>query len=773
MLIALAAPFLGGSHRPWAWGALSIGLGVLLALFPPKRPPGGWLGWLMPLLLLGLCAAFLPRTAQPLPRWRATAEQVFGIQTGGMVSPQPWLTLDCIVLFGLALVWVCLLLDPPWKPERRHAVQRVFVAGLLVIAGISLAGYFAKGSLPFWENDRFLGPFPNRNQMAALLAMAALLTFPPLVEDIRRKNPRVLFWLLCLGVFLSALVLNYSRAGLLMVAAGGFLWAVLLSAVRKSHLPFTVAVSTALLLGALFLFLGGETLKRFIGISPQELGSLALLGFRLDIYKDTLRMIADQPLFGVGLGNFEPVFQFYREASARPLRLIHPESDWLWAAAEAGVPWTVLFAAGLALFVLRAFPLDRSRHLGFRLMAVSAAAAFALHGLIDVSGHRLGSVFPALFVFSLAVDPVRGSRRESGLYALGMRILGLIFVAGGYVHWSPGLPTPPAPGFGQWLAYRESADKALAAGQFPRAFQTAERALAVAPLDWRLYFQRASAAAHLRKPWWEIAEDFRRARALERSDHKIPLAEAKFWAATGRPLLAGAAWREAARRSPAPLRRRDIEMVIESVAGSPELRSIFRELAGDDRDQLLEFLQMGTPEEFQELLGKWLAEDPELSGWPPEDKRRLFALWWRLGDRPAMIRAVMPRPDWLSQCWETLAEFSIERNDPRSAFMLAERFVPKPSLPPVDVKSSLSQLERTYGLNKGSLLSSYSFYERLRLAGRAEDAFTVAGSMAAYPGAPAYWHYLLAKELAERGRWGEAWSAMRHYNDLRSQAPTP
>ncbi len=773
LLFALAAPFLGSSYRPWAWGALSIWLGLMMVVFPPKRPPGGWLGALMVVLLAGLGAAFLPRWIQPTPSWRVTLEDVFGIATGEMLSAQPWISLDCIALFGLAMAWVCVLLDPPWTLKQRHLLHQFFVAGLFLIVGISLVGFFAKSSLPFWHNERFFGPFPNRNQMATLLAMAVLLTFPPLIEDFRGKNPRTLFWSFCLAVFLCAIVLNYSRAGLLLVICGGMLWALLLSVFRKTHLPITLMASTMVLFAGLFLFFGGDTLKRFMGVEGKEMSGPALLGFRIEIYRDAFAMIFQMPVFGVGLGNFEPVFQFYREVSKKPVRVIHPESDWLWMIAEAGAPWAILFTVGLLLFARRAFPLERSRHIGFRLMAISVAAAVAFHGLFDVSGHRLGSVFPAMFIFALAIDPLRKVRRESPVFCSFMRIFGLVFILYGSLQMKWGSAKLPAPGFGKWLALREETDKALASGQYEIALESANQALAIAPLDWRLYFQRALAKAQIGEPWWEIASDFRRARALEQFDYKLPLAESKFWAKANRPLLAGAAWREATRRSPKPLGWRDVEMTLEDLAKSAELRNVFRDLAGKDREQLLDFLLSGTPEEFEELLAEWLSEDPELASWSPDEKRKLFAIWWQLGDRNEMVRSAMSRPDWLAQCWEMAAIYSLEKDDACSAFRLADRFVTKPTLPPVDNKSSLQELQSAYGKNKGNFLSSYSLYERLRLTGKSDEALSVASTMAEYPGAPHYWYYLLAKNLGDRAKWNEAWRAIKEYHDLRKRSEMP
>ena len=61
------------------------------------------------------------------------------------------------------------------------------------------------------------------------------------------------------------------------------------------------------------------------------------LGFRLAVQADAWRMLAAHPVSGVGLGSFDGVFPFFRSLSASIWRTVHPESDWLWFACEAGV----------------------------------------------------------------------------------------------------------------------------------------------------------------------------------------------------------------------------------------------------------------------------------------------------------------------------------------------------------------------------------------------------------------------------------------------------
>ena len=110
-------------------------------------------------------------------------------------------------------------------------------------------------------------------------------------------------------ICLAAMLMTYSRAGVVLsfvalaVAFAGFFYRDLR---RRSW------VAAALLIGGLIAFvfletLGGNVIQRF-----QEEGFVDQ--GRLETYRSTLRMIADHPWFGSGLGTFVWSFPAYRSA---------------------------------------------------------------------------------------------------------------------------------------------------------------------------------------------------------------------------------------------------------------------------------------------------------------------------------------------------------------------------------------------------------------------------------------------------------------------------
>src|SRR5207248_2629335 len=172
-------------------------------------------------------------------------------------------------------------------------------------------------------------------------------------------------------------------------------------------------------------------------------------------------------------------------------RTIHPESDWFWFCVEMGWPAVALTVTGIVLFVRRVFPLREGTNQRFRVAALIAVLLFALHGLVDVSGHRVGTAFAALFLFGLVLL-VSGA---AWLFATRYE-----------------KPLPGAVGVENETRLATSANRGR---NFAETIQGTTRALGWAPLRWQLYFLRALGEVGARAPVAQAVDDFRRARFLE------------------------------------------------------------------------------------------------------------------------------------------------------------------------------------------------------------------------------------------------------------------
>src|SRR2546430_7857093 len=401
-LLPVLACFLGGATQKWEEGVVV----TLLALYLLVRPPRFSLGALTNLVLFTLftlaAVAFLPASWFFQPTWRAALVNDFGIQLPSTLTPQPWITLTYLLSFAAGLSWLYVVSAQDLELREVRFQLRLFTSGIALLAAICIGLYLSRSALAFWNNEQNFGPFPNRNQTGTLFGLAAIVILACAQDDLRKRRKRWIVWILELVLIGAAIILNFSRAGIAILMAGSAFWLGALAFRQRSPWRLALGISLfllLLLLTALLLF-GAQTLERF---HLHDFGSTGIASnLRWQIFHDTFRLIRNSPWCGIGFGNFEPIFAICRYTSLGDARALHPESDWLWLWTELGWPALVLIIVGLTLLASRAFPLRAGTNQGYRLAALIAALVFAIDGIVDVSGHQMGTAFAAVFLVGLS-----------------------------------------------------------------------------------------------------------------------------------------------------------------------------------------------------------------------------------------------------------------------------------------------------------------------------------------------------------------------------------
>ena len=156
--------------------------------------------------------------------------------------------------------------------------------------------------------------------------------------------------------------------------------------------------------------------------------SLSGASFRLDTWKDTLRLAASSPLLGHGLGAFHDAYPRFKRGHGI-LRVEHAENDYLETLAETGALGLGLALAGLALVFVSAGrapgPEPSAVVHGVRQGAVAALAALAVHSLVDFNLRIPSNAALAALVAAAAVAaagarprplsrPLAAARRRGG-----------------------------------------------------------------------------------------------------------------------------------------------------------------------------------------------------------------------------------------------------------------------------------------------------------------------------------------------------------------------
>ncbi len=480
-----AAIFLAGGAPQGNLGVFLLCAGVALILCPPRARVERRL-WMAAAALVGCGGlAFLPARWLPTPLWRQALAAAPAVVLPPSITAAPGETACWLALLALSLVIGLFALSQPVRARGMIWLVLGAVTGCGVYAGLAMYAKVSGWTYPFSGGATF-GFLPNRNHTATLLITGSVLALGLMSVAFRDRRWVVgdaavaggLACVVALGFF------SASRAGVLILLAGGALW---LGGLGGRHRPgrlLAVAAVVIVAAGALFLAFKSPARDRLLGTlgpgvdrkAAPTPGSAAGSGqggeavaapnaerapadppseFRLAIYRDTLGMIRDQPWTGSGLGTFAGVFPQYRRASLVEFNALHPESDWLMLMAEAGVPAFACAALLAGLAARRLAGLREHPYWPLRWACAAAAAAAFLHGAVDVPAHRAALGWWVLALTGLALQrqnekaedrrrkadwPGRVQRAVFVLAGVGALVLGGLLVR---AEWFGGTAWPP------------------------------------------------------------------------------------------------------------------------------------------------------------------------------------------------------------------------------------------------------------------------------------------------------------------------------------------
>jgi hypothetical protein len=279
-----------------------------------------------------------------------------------------------------------------------------------------------------------------------------------------------------------------------------------------------------------------------VAVAPPEardrIRSSSGASFRLDTWRDTLRLAATSPLLGHGLGSFHDAYPRFKRGHGI-LRVEHAENDYLETLAESGGAGLALALGGAVLLLAaaarrRGDAPDRTVR-GIGTGALAALAALAVHSAVDFnlripSNAALAALAGAAAAGAAGVRPRPLSR--AGALALAAAAVALLAAV---------LTQRDRP----WLAARQEVALAASAGspdvrrlRLERAESALARGLARRPAQAESWLLLAGVRA-----------------ALGDAAGGAALARQAAWLDPGRPGLAEAAGRlsaTAAAAAPAP-----------------------------------------------------------------------------------------------------------------------------------------------------------------------------------------------------------------------------
>lgn len=400
-------------------------------------------------------------------------------------------------------------------------------AGTMIALAASEAWLLIDGK-GIWAEVRHYpaGTFANRNHFASWMAMGSMFVFGALVRKVRHirageRSPAHAGAAALLGAGLLAgiasIVACGSRGGMLALGAGLAAWVWMLRRERTQGSGLLV-LGASLVAGVAAFGAAGELFMRRIAQDG--------LGFKWQIWSDALRLWAQAPLAGVGLGAFEPAFNAHKTFHGDGT-FLYAENEYIQWLVETGIAGTICLAvlAAAAIRILaRPNGAGRFHKAEFYRGAIAALAAFAAHAMFEFVAHVMSLAVFAALLLGVAIGlkerssgpavarlPVRSDFFGALALAAFIGSLASLQAAAG-LKWSrgakvmiAGIPAKErSAAFALWPADSARAIvlarqlvQAAEAGQidWPRAnalaLATIDRALAWRPIDWELRLERA------------------------------------------------------------------------------------------------------------------------------------------------------------------------------------------------------------------------------------------------------------------------------------------
>lgn len=481
-LVALAvlSPWPFGSVQPWAIRLLAVAslgaalLALLGSIVRGLRLPDVPLWPLLGFLGVGLCqivplpapllAAVAPGSAAV---WHPRDPAVAAVLGEGWrpISLDPGTTARAAALVGGLGLLAMLAAAPLARPRNALLASATVVAGGALLASYAIFararfGALLYGRIPVPTVSPF-GPFVSKNHFAGYAVLVCLLGFGLAIGLADREGERgrrgeapgmVAAVVAALALALAVLV-SLSRGGVASLLAGvcalgAARWTLRHRAGSRLVPPLVLGVIVAGLLAAA---LPREAQKRMQTLDQAS-------SFRLDTWRDVLRMSAASPIVGQGLGAFHDAFPRFKRAHGE-IRVEHSENDYLETLAETGL-LGLMFALAALVTLLAAIwrGLERGGHpvvRGLGMGALAALVALAVHSAFDFNLRIPSNAVLFAFVASVAAA-ASGLRAWPGARPSGVA-LGLL--AALLLALALGSAPDPAPAARREVAEAVTADR--------------------------------------------------------------------------------------------------------------------------------------------------------------------------------------------------------------------------------------------------------------------------------------------------------------------------
>jgi O-antigen ligase len=749
---------LGGGHPTFALGFALVLPGVALLLQPPELSLGKWIDVGIVGMLGTMLFAFVPLFYWYEPAWRTAAIDVFGIELPAVLTVHPWISFEAFLSAIAGFSW--LYAAGNWKVniKGRRKIYFAISCAISLFSTIVILGNLYDWRYPGAEDLTAFSLFPNRNQTADFIAIGGVFAFGYSMEGLSGKKWTHIVGLAASLLSLLALIYEESLAGIMLYFGGIFLWFIFtLRRTAVSHF-FKIGLPVLLLLFSFFISKHETTVSRtteFIS-SSAEWGS----DFRVLIFRDTLKMIQDAPLTGVGLGNFSTIFPHYRNLSRNEHTVVPPESDLFLLATEGGL-LVILFLAILIISYFRKCRTSAQGRSGaYRMIALTGVVVFLVHGLFDVSGHHPGTAYFAIIFAALALPNV--VNRRPTVKPVIWRCIGVVLLFFGVLWMIGGLFYLPTHSTIALDIQESRVVESRSLQDLDRASQALDAVIALQPLQRRGYFQRAQNALSRGGDHFEVEQDFRRARFVEPNREVIAYEEGLVWLPYDVKRTV-AAWRNALNDT-MESRSGLFEAMLGKTDRNDALLEGLIELSQaypDFRAQLILYLR---GEALSRELGEELLSDPSLGEFTMQQRTAIVTHWLNNGNINDVEAYLEAFGETLDSPWFMFAQLRFKQARLEEAVGMIRGGLAVPEIPEVVMdQSQIDDLKRVFSMSTNDLSNGTVLLSNYLESGEYQKASRVIDVLLQGFKSPPYVYYWCAEIMYQLEDYSGSWYAFETY----------
>lgn len=275
------------------------------------------------------------------------------------------------ILYFISFMRVC-------KTEelRKFALKSYFASAFL----LSLWGIWQALTGDYITPDfRASGPFESANYLALYIGPASAAAFVYLWKRISSEKS-ILEYVLLFCVLFSGLLASHSYGALIAVFVAMFFF-VFFSA-RKFWRFFLVCILSLFFVGIFAVQAGSEKFSGFLELKNRSSSSV-----RLEVWEIALNLVKENPVFGIGLGQFEPQYQLNAVSilGHAPYEwvMLHPHNLYLAFFLNSGILGLFAFF-GFIFLGIRNFARADPEKKAFYIFGVVMIITILVHGFFDV-----------------------------------------------------------------------------------------------------------------------------------------------------------------------------------------------------------------------------------------------------------------------------------------------------------------------------------------------------------------------------------------------------